>query len=75
MVEDNYHAIAAEIGTVRDLVSRNLARLQSEGLLKIAGREIIVPKSKHYEKNFRDRRFTKAAMTKVFAYSPFQQIL
>ncbi len=43
MVEDNYHAIAAEIGTVRDLVSRNLARLQSEGLLKIAGREIIVP--------------------------------
>lgn len=42
-VEENYQAIAAEIGTVRDLVSRNLARLQAEGLLKISGREIHIP--------------------------------
>lgn len=41
-IEDNYQAIAAEIGTVRDLVSRTLARLQAEGLLKITGREISI---------------------------------
>ncbi len=42
-LDANYQAIAAEIGTVRDLVSRNLARLRAEGLLKIAGREIMIP--------------------------------
>ena len=39
---DNYQAIAAEIGTVRDLVARTLMRLQAEGLLMIDGREITV---------------------------------
>ena len=34
--------IAAQIGTVRELVSRNLSRLQSEGILKIDGRTVIV---------------------------------
>ncbi len=35
--------LAAQIGTVRELVSRNLSRFQSEGLIKMDGREIIIP--------------------------------
>jgi CRP/FNR family transcriptional regulator len=35
--------LAAQIGTVRELVSRNLSRFQSEGLLRIDGRTIIIP--------------------------------
>jgi CRP/FNR family transcriptional regulator, cyclic AMP receptor protein len=34
--------LAAELGTVRELVSRNLSRLQAEGLLEVEGRKIIV---------------------------------
>lgn len=34
--------LAAELGTVRELVSRNLSRLQAEGLLDVDGRTIIV---------------------------------
>ncbi len=34
--------LAAQIGTVRELVSRNLSRLQAEGLLKIDGRNILI---------------------------------
>ncbi len=34
--------LAAELGTVRELVSRNLSRLQAEGLLEVEGRTIIV---------------------------------
>ena len=34
--------LAAELGTVRELVSRNLARLQAEGYLELNGRTIIV---------------------------------
>ena len=34
--------LAAQIGTVRELVSRNLSRLQSEGVLKIDGRCVTV---------------------------------
>lgn len=34
--------LAAEIGTVRELVSRNLGRLQSEGFIHIEGREITI---------------------------------
>src|SRR5690348_18118551 len=42
--------LAAELGTVRELVSRNLSRLQAEGLLEVDGRTIIVkdlPALKH----------------------------
>jgi len=35
--------IAAQIGTVRELVSRNMSRFQSEGLLRIEGRTVIIP--------------------------------
>jgi len=34
--------LAAQIGTVRELVSRNLSRLQAEGLLKIDGRNVLL---------------------------------
>jgi CRP/FNR family transcriptional regulator len=34
--------LAAQIGTVRELVSRNLSRFQSEGLLRIDGRRIVI---------------------------------
>lgn len=35
--------LAAQIGTVRELVSRNLSRLQAEGLIRMDGRTILVP--------------------------------
>ena len=34
--------LASQIGTVRELVSRNLSRFQSEGLLKMDGRNVII---------------------------------
>ena len=34
--------LAAELGTVRELISRNLSRLQAEGFLEVDGRKIIV---------------------------------
>jgi CRP/FNR family transcriptional regulator len=34
--------LASQIGTVRELVSRNLSRLQSEGMLKIDSRTVTV---------------------------------
>lgn len=37
------HEIATRIGTVRDVVSRALARLQSEGLVIVKGRAVAVP--------------------------------
>lgn len=38
----NNQELAAQIGTVRELVSRNLSRLQAEGLLRIDGREVTL---------------------------------
>jgi CRP/FNR family cyclic AMP-dependent transcriptional regulator len=34
--------LAAELGTVRELISRNLSRLHAEGYLDVNGRNIIV---------------------------------
>jgi CRP/FNR family transcriptional regulator len=34
--------IAAQIGTVRELVSRNLSRFQSEGFIRIEGRQVVI---------------------------------
>jgi len=34
--------LASQIGTVRELVSRNLSRLQAEGMITIDGREVVV---------------------------------
>jgi CRP/FNR family transcriptional regulator len=38
----SHQELAAEIGTVRELVSRNLGRLQSEGFIHVEGREITI---------------------------------
>lgn len=35
--------LAAQLGTVRELVSRNLSRLQAEGLIQMEGRTIVIP--------------------------------
>jgi CRP-like cAMP-binding protein len=39
----NNNELAAQIGTVRELVSRNLSRLQSEGLIQMDGRVVVIP--------------------------------
>lgn len=41
-LKTGHQEIAFEIGTVRELVSRNLARLQAEGLIEVDGREVLV---------------------------------
>jgi CRP/FNR family transcriptional regulator len=38
----NNQELAAQLGTVRELISRNLSRLQSEGLIAIEGRNVTV---------------------------------
>ena len=38
----NNQELAAQIGTVRELVSRNLSRLQAEGLIQIDGRSVVI---------------------------------
>ena len=38
----NNNELAAQIGTVRELVSRNLSRLQSEGLIEMDGRTVVI---------------------------------
>ena len=37
-----HQELANELGTVRELISRNLMRLQAEGLLTVSGRDIVV---------------------------------
>jgi CRP-like cAMP-binding protein len=39
---ETHEDLAAELGTVRELVSRNLSQLQVEGFLEVNGRTIIV---------------------------------
>ena len=41
--------LASHIGTVRELVSRNLSRLQAEGMLKIDGRTVTISNLKALE--------------------------
>jgi CRP-like cAMP-binding protein len=45
----NNSELAAQIGTVRELVSRNLSRLQSEGLIRADNRKLEVPSLKRLE--------------------------
>jgi CRP/FNR family transcriptional regulator, cyclic AMP receptor protein len=40
----SHQELANHIGTVRELVSRNLARLQAEGLIEMSGRRITIAK-------------------------------
>ncbi|HUI82777.1 MAG TPA: Crp/Fnr family transcriptional regulator [Candidatus Binatia bacterium] len=39
----NNSELAAQIGTVRELVSRNLSRLQADGLIEIDNRSVTIP--------------------------------
>ena len=45
----NNQELASQIGTVRELVSRNLSRFQSEGMLKIDGRILTITDLKALE--------------------------
>lgn len=45
----NNQELASQIGTVRELISRNLSRFQAEGMLKIEGRNIIITNLKTLE--------------------------
>ncbi len=38
----SHQELASELGTVRELVSRNFGRLQAEGFLQVDGRKIVV---------------------------------
>jgi CRP/FNR family cyclic AMP-dependent transcriptional regulator len=38
----SHQDLAGELGTVRELVSRNLSRLQAQGFLEVDGRKIVV---------------------------------
>ena len=49
----NNQELAAQIGTVRELVSRNLSRFQAKGLLKVDGREVTVRNLKGLEEEIR----------------------
>jgi len=44
---------AAQIGTVRELVSRNLSRLQAEGTIEIDGRNVLIRDLKALEEETR----------------------
>lgn len=45
----NNQELAAQIGTVRELVSRNLSRFQSEGMVRIDGRTVTITNLKALE--------------------------
>ncbi len=45
----NNSELAAQIGTVRELVSRNLSRLQAEGLIEVDNRKLQIPSLKRLE--------------------------
>ncbi|MBS1850775.1 MAG: Crp/Fnr family transcriptional regulator [Acidobacteria bacterium] len=46
--------LASQIGTVRELVSRNLSRLQSEGLIRIDGRNVTIRDAAGLESELQD---------------------
>lgn len=50
LLPDNNQELAAQLGTVRELVSRNLSRLQAEGLVRIEGRHVLIPNPQALEK-------------------------
>ena len=45
----NNQEVASQIGTVRELVSRNLSRFQSEGMLQVDGRNVVITDLKALE--------------------------
>lgn len=49
-----HQEIAARIGTVRELVSRGLSRLQAQNLIQVDGREILIRDAKALEKELEE---------------------
>jgi CRP-like cAMP-binding protein len=49
MLPANNTELAAQIGTVRELVSRNLSRLQAEGLITLEDRNLKIPSIKRLQ--------------------------
>lgn len=49
MLPANNSELAAQIGTVRELVSRNLSRLQADGLIQVDNRNVEIPSIKRLE--------------------------
>jgi CRP/FNR family transcriptional regulator len=45
----NNQELASQIGTVRELVSRNLSRFQAEGAIQMEGKNVVVPDLKHLQ--------------------------
>jgi CRP-like cAMP-binding protein len=45
----NNQELASQIGTVRELVSRNLSRFQAEGMIKVDGRNVLLTNLKALE--------------------------
>ncbi len=43
ILQSSNQELAAHIGTVRELVSRNLSRLQAEGIVKLDGKTVVIP--------------------------------
>lgn len=41
--------LASQIGTVRELVSRNLSRLQAEGLIRMDGKTLVIPDTRRLQ--------------------------
>lgn len=48
-LEMTHEELAAQIGTVRELVSRNLSRLEAMGVIRMEGKTVIVPDLKALE--------------------------
>ncbi len=42
LLPTSHQELASQLGTVRELISRNLMRLQAEGMLEVDAREIVV---------------------------------
>lgn len=53
-LQTSHQDLAAHIGTVRELVSRNLARLQAQSLIEMNGREITIPDREALEADLAD---------------------
>ena len=41
-LQTSHQELASQIGTVRELVSRNIARLQAQGFVEVNGREVTI---------------------------------
>lgn len=55
MLPPNNQELAARIGTVRELISRNLSRLQAEDLIEVDGRKLIIRNLTALQNELKDR--------------------